>query len=458
MELFRLLDRPWPVFASPFDTLTVPKGLHHARLSVLTQKLQSQKFSHALVYADKEHFANLHFLTNFDPRFEEALLLLSPTAEPLILVGNECKAYLPISPVWREGGLRHEVYQPFSLPDQPRSTSRSIEEIFRSEGIGSSSRIAVIGSKCYEHKHQSDLPSYLMDTLRDLAGFDGVENVTHWLIHPGGGFRIIASAYDIAVFEQNNVKASEAMRRMHFAMRSGITDHELMAEAVHYDGTPLSCHMTCKTGPKRVSLASPSGNLIEVGHTWSANVAYWGANVCRANWIAHDERDLPTAGQGYVKDFAGPYFAAVADWLEALDLGASCGPIHDRILEKLPFDTFHIELNPGHHIGYDEWPSSSFYPGSTILLRSGMVLQSDVIPSHPNYFSTRMEDGYALADHTLRKELARQYPHAWQRIEARRSFLEATLGIELKECVLPLSNMAGIIAPYGLSPTKILAR
>ena len=416
MEPFRLLENAWPAFSSRFEALLVPGKLHHGRITALQHELESNNFSHAVVYADREHFANLHFLTNFDPRFEEAVLLLSSAGKALLLVGNECKAYLPISPLWTAGELRYEVYQPFSLPDQPRNSSRSIQEIFRSEGMGPGSRIAVIGSKCYATRHQSDLPSYLIDALRELAGFEAVENTTNWFIHPGHGLRTIASAYDIAVFEQNNVKASDAMRRIHFALRTGITDHELLAESVQYDGTPLSCHMTCKTGPKRISLASPSGNRIELGHTWSANVAYWGSNICRANWIAHDERDLPAAAQGY------------------------------------------LQLNPGHHIGYDEWPSSSFYPGSMISLRSGMVLQSDVIPSHPAYFSTRMEDGYALADRTLRTEFATQYPQAWQRIEERRNFLGASLGIQLKECVLPLSNMAGIIAPFGLSPLNILAR
>ena len=458
LQDFRLIEIDWPKFNTATAPIPVPGSLHAGRIVALRNLLESQNFTHAVVYADREHFANLHFLTHFDPRFEEALLLLSTADKPLMLVGNECKGYLPISPLWKDGELRHEVYQPFSLPGQPRNSSRLLEEIFRSEGIGTGSRIAVIGSKCYERTHQSDVPAYLIDALRGLAGFDAVENTTGWLIHPENGLRTISSGYDIAVFEQNNVKASEAMRRMHFALRTGITDHELMAETVQYDGTPLSCHMTCKTGPKRISLASPSGNRIEMGHTWSANVAYWGSNICRANWIARDERDLPPGAKDYLGAFVGPYFLAMAEWLEALDLGVSCGPIHDRILERLPFDTFHIELNPGHHISYDEWPGSSFYPGSEIPLRSGMVLQSDVIPSHPVYFSTRMEDGYALADQTLRAELAAQYPQAWARIQERRTFLGSTLGIQLKDCVLPLSNMAGIIAPYGLMPQKIFAR
>ena len=35
-----------------------------------------------LVYADREHYANLVWLTNLDPRFEEALLVLGPERLP----------------------------------------------------------------------------------------------------------------------------------------------------------------------------------------------------------------------------------------------------------------------------------------------------------------------------------------------------------------------------------------
>jgi hypothetical protein len=41
------------------------------------------------VYGDREHSANLLFLTGFDPRFEEALLLLGPAKRRVLLVGNE---------------------------------------------------------------------------------------------------------------------------------------------------------------------------------------------------------------------------------------------------------------------------------------------------------------------------------------------------------------------------------
>jgi hypothetical protein len=36
--------------------------------------------------------------------------------------------------------------------------------------------------------------------------------------------------------------------------------------------------------------------------------------------------------------------------------------------------------------------------------------------------------------------------------------MSTELGIHLQECVLPLANTAGMIAPWGLSPRNIIAK
>ena len=56
--------------------------------------MDERKLSHLVVYGDREHFANIAYLTGFDPRFEEALLILSSRSKPLLVVGNECEAYM----------------------------------------------------------------------------------------------------------------------------------------------------------------------------------------------------------------------------------------------------------------------------------------------------------------------------------------------------------------------------
>ena len=65
-----------------------------------------------IVYADREHFANLSYLTGYDPRFEESLLILLPGRPPVLLVGNEGEAYAKGRP---GRASRSSFYQSFSL-------------------------------------------------------------------------------------------------------------------------------------------------------------------------------------------------------------------------------------------------------------------------------------------------------------------------------------------------------
>ncbi|MCC6537259.1 MAG: hypothetical protein IT162_06910, partial [Bryobacterales bacterium] len=122
-----------------------------------------------------------------------------------------------------------------------------------------------------------------------------------------------------------------------------------------------------------------------------------------------------------------------------------------------PFEKFGIFLNAGHLIHYDEWVSSPIYAGSEIPIRSGMVFQTDVIPSSKTYFSTRLEDGLAIADAPLRAEVAARFPDTARRIDARREFCRGTLGLPLADEHLPLSNTFGITPPFLLSPLRVLA-
>jgi len=442
----------WPTFPPEPNLIEIPLDDYHLRLARLRAAMDARGYSHLAVYGDREHCANLLWCAGFDPRFEEALLLVPREGAPLLLTGNECAAYLPISALWRAGELRSEVYQPFSLLDQPRPSSRTLAEIFAAEGVTS---VGAVGWKYYETPARMDLPSYLVDALREATG-GRVEDATAVLMHPAHGLRTGCSAAEIALFERSNWKASEAMRRVVFAAREGMTDFEMLSHA-GYDGTPLSCHMTLKTGPRRTSLASPSGARLERGHPWSANIAYWGSNVCRACWVAEDEGDLPEQARDYVEVFAGPYFAAMAEWLDALRIGTPGGRLSEIIQSRLPFSEFGIFLNEGHLIHYDEWVSSPIYAGSEIPLRSGMVFQTDVIPASKRYFSTRMEDGLAIADGALREELRERFPAVMQRIDARRRFAVETLGLPLGPEHLPLSNTFGLVFPYLLAPKRVLS-
>ena len=312
----------------------------------------------------------------------------------------------------------------------------------------------------YEHPdgaHTLEIPAYLADTLRELAGREQVTNSTGIFMNPDDGLRTFCSPSEIAYFEYTNILASEGMKRMIFGMQDGMTDREL-ARLIEYNGEPLGCHMAIATGNARErGLAGPSGEIIRHGNPIATNISYWGNNSCRAGWIAASNRDLPSQARDYVENFAGKYFEVMAKWFGLLKIGTSGNDLSRLISEKLPFDHFGIFLNPGHLIHLDEWVSSPVYPNSKVRLHSGMAIQVDVIPSSPVYFSTRMEDGVIIADEDLRRRFREQFPDSFARCEKRRDFMIKKLGIAVHEEVLPLSNIPAIVPPFFLEPNKIIA-
>lgn len=433
------------------------------RIKKCREKMQERGLSHLVVYGDREHFANLMYLVHFDPRFEEALLIIDSSNTPILLVGNECVSHLSVSPLYNVSKLRYERYQPFSLVSQPRDESRSLECILRAEGIDQTSKVGCVGWKYFDEsefsnaKKRIDIPSFITDTLRSISGYDGVENATDLLISSEYGLKSNLSAFEIAHFEWSNAMGSDAMRGLLQNFRTGVTDFELIRE-YQYSGYPLGCHIGFKSsGNQHIGLSSPVGSEVKKGEPCSTGIAYWGSNICRAGWVAADENDLPESAKGYVENFAAPYFAACCEWYSHLKIGTKGGVLRSLIDRLLPFDQFGVFLNPGHLIHYEEWMSSPIYKDSQEEIRSGMYMQVDIIPRSKNYFSSRMEEGVVIADDCLQGELRERYPETYARCMARRHFMQEVLGICLPKEVLPLSNIPAIVPPFFLSHTTVLS-
>jgi hypothetical protein len=88
-----------------------------------------------------------------------------------------------------------------------------------------------------------------------------------------------------------------------------------------------------------------------------------------------------------------------------------------------------------------------------------MVFQVDIIPATgTDYFTTNIEDGIALADRSLRDQIADRFPDAWERIVIRRRFMQDELGITLQPEVLPLSNIPAYLPPFLLRPDRVMTR
>ena len=426
----------------------LPPALYSARVERLRERAESQGYDRLVIYADREHSANIAYLTGFDPRFEEAILVVGPTGEPAVLVGNECYAMAGAAPL----PLRRHLFQDLSLPSQPRGRSRALADILGDEGIAPGRRVGVVGWKTYASREMSDAPAFLVDELRRIAGPSGaVENATGLLIDAGDGLRVTSEVEQLAYFEWASCQTSHGVRNLVFGLRPGISELEA-ARLLEWNGTPLSCHLMLTAGPRaRFGLLSPSDRKIQRGDPFTTAFGIWGALNCRAGFVAADASELPV--RDYVERLVAPYFEAVAEWYRALRVGVAGGVLHEIVRRRLGDPFFGISLNPGHQLHLDEWVNSPVGPGSNVKLRSGMALQVDIIPATgTDYFTTNIEDGVAIADEPLRRAFASKFPAAWQRIEERRRFMRDVLGIELHPDVLPFSNIPAWLPPFLLDP------
>ena len=154
--------------------------------------------------------------------------------------------------------------------------------------------------------------------------------------------------------------------------------------------------------------------------------------------------------QDYVEKVAAPYFAAYTRWLEEIHVGMTGGEMFDKIEEILPRAVYGWSLCPGHLVAEEEWLCSPIYEHSTEVLRSGMMLQIDIIPSVPGYGGSCAESTVVLADEALKEQICQQYPEMWQRMQARRQYIIQQLGIQLSEDVLPMCGTVAYLRPYLL--------
>jgi Xaa-Pro aminopeptidase len=450
MARARLARIELPEFGMPDVGPNLPDALYPARVVRLRERATAAGYDRLVVYGDREHSANLSYLTGFDPRFEEAALVLGRSDEPAILVGNECYGMAGAAPL----AMRRHRFQDFSLPSQPRDRSRPLVQILADEGFGRGTRVGVVGWKTYARPEQMDAPSYLVDELRAMVGPDGsVENATGLLIDSADGLRVVNEVEQLAAFEFAACQTSLGIRRLLAGLRPGMTEREAV-RLLGWNGMPLSCHLMLTAGPRAsLGLLSPGDRVIERGDRFTVAFGVWGALNCRAGFVVEDASELPTAIGDYVERLVGPYFEAVAEWYGALRIGQTGGALHEIVDRHLGDPFFGIFLNPGHQLHLDEWVNSPISPGSTVELRSGMVFQVDIIPATgTDYFTTNIEDGIALADVSLRSAFAAAYPVAWNRIEARRLFMREALGIDLHPDVLPFSNLPAFLTPYLLRP------
>jgi Xaa-Pro aminopeptidase len=413
------------------------------------------------VYGDREHSANLLFLTGFDPRFEEALLLLGPNDRRVLVVGNEgvihaAAARLPLEVM---------LFQGFSLMGQTRGEAPNLIRVLRNAGLEAGDEVGVVGVVGWKYltgaetfsdpRQPAWAPAILTDALDHVTGVTPVD-VTAVLMNPGDGLRARNGADQIAAFAWSALRASQAVFRVVQAARAGMTERDIAAN-MRYAGEPLSMHPIVASGSPGEAingLRSPSGRQVSAGDGISCGIGYWGSLCCRAGLL---EAAVP---DDFFNDVVRPYFWAQAAWYATIGIGVTGGEVFAAVEAALAeaSATFRPMLNPGHLISFDEWVHSPIEQGNDTPLATGMALQCDIIPTPlPPGTALNCEDTVVLADETLRDELAARHPELWDRIERNRDLMRNELGLTLRPETLPLSLANAYLPPGWLAPDRVCA-
>ena len=436
---------PAPEFAFVESKPTVPAEEYERRLAALYRAAQADWVA---VYADREHYANLVYLLNFDPRFEEALLMLGPRGKRVLVLGNEDMGYTSVLPF----PVELVLCQTFSLGGQPRATAANLKVALAGLGLRPGQTVSVVGWKYLEPGEGDEpeapafVPAFFADVLRALVSPGGkVWDGTALLMHPESGLRLLNSADQIAAFEWAARNASAAVFAVLRSARPGMSEMQAMRH-MGYAGLPMSMHPIFVSGKDELNgLRSPGERVLEYGDAVSTAVGYWGSLVCRAGLL------LGEPDWSFFESTVAPYYRALAAWYSTACIGATGDEITQAVGRA--FDGSHLRsmLNPGHLTSFDEWMHTPVRPGSKEKIASGMVFQSDIIPTPlPPGQALNCEDTVAFADAALQAEIRSNHPGLWERAQKRRRFIQEALGMPLPEETLPLSDGLLFLPPFWL--------
>ncbi len=432
-----------PQIDAPGDAPELEPQIFAARFDQLERAREAAGLDAIVIYADREHAANMMWLTGFSPRFEEALWVQVAGRTPTLLLGNENLGFAPGAVKLK---TEFALYQPFSLADQPRDRVVRLETLLKNAGLQREMRVGLIG---WKPMPELDAPHWIVRAVQDRTNLEPT-NAAHLLMDAGTGLRTVLEPQMIRFVEHAARVTSRSVRDLVFALKPDLHEWEA-AQHFNSRGLELGCHPMVNFGQSIPSgLRSPRNRRAERGAYAQMAFAVIGSLTCRAGrLVMHDDPDR----DGYLGIVAN-YLSVVRAWYASLRVGETGGQVF-QATQNARSDAWDLALNPGHLIHLDEWVSSPFYQGSNLTLRSGAAIQQDLIPvPREGDAVVNMEDGLVLANAELRAELEQLDPEMMRRIAVRRIWMER-LGYELHDDVLPVSDMAGAFFPFLLEPGYI---
>lgn len=423
-----------------------------SRKEKVLKKMEQEGLEKLIVYGDVEHSGNFSYLVGFFTRFEEALLVLDRNGEMVLMLGNE--NLNKCSKARFESTAVHVSL--FSLPNQPNRNDKNFKELLEEAGICAGARIGLVGWKNFtslaeDNRNLYDLPSYIVDALKDIIKDDALLSNQTKLFIGENGVRTTNNANEIAHYEYGASLASDGVLDAMNLLDVDVTELELGDKLQRY-GQHTNVVTIASSGERFVKANMfPTENKVEKGDAISLTVGYAGGSSSRAGYAVSAKEELPELARGYLEELAMPYYAAYVSWLENIRIGMKGYELFDMIDKVLPRKDYHWYLCPGHLTAEEEWMSSPIYEGSLEVLKSGMIFQIDIIPFKEGMAGVSAESTVVLADPELRDQIRTQYPEMWDRMKRRAEYLKEELNINLSDDILPMCSTVAYLRPYMLN-------
>lgn len=441
-----------PIFDNSKEPIILSDQTYQDRRAKILKLMERFDFSSLIIYADKEHGSNFEYLTGFIPRFEEGLQVLNQDGSSTLILGNENFNKTKFSRIESRGIL----YPLFSLPNQPKPDLKPLNEYLKEAQIDDSKRVGLVDWKLLtddgtDFPRSSAVPAFIVDGVEEVVGADKLWNATAIYLDPAFGARTTVSAEEILKYEYGASLASDAVLSALLSLEEGMS--ELAAgDLLNQDGQYPSV-VTIAAFGERFEGANiyPRHKKLVNGDKVALTVAYKGGLSSRSGYGVKSVEELEAVDPNYLKEVVFPYFEAYQWWLEQIKVGVNAGEFYDAFEAFYPQSIHGWELCPGHLVADEEWLSSPFYKGSQAIIRDGMIFQVDYIPTYPNHHGVSAESTVAIASEDLQQEIASKYPELWQRICARKAYLEAELGLHISKEALPLASTLGYYQPFMLN-------
>lgn len=448
-ENIALKKIPSPEIDTSINPVPLEDETIRIRLKKILGSMAEENLDCIIIYEDMEHGGNFEYLTGFLTRFEEALLVLHQNEKAYLILGNENRKMADFCRIPAE-----MIHAPqFSLPNQPMDNENSIKEILNRAGLKPGMRTGLCGWKYFTGKNQNSLlevPYYIVEGIKRATGSLPINSTGLW-ISPNSGARTTNNANEIAHYEFGSALSAICVENALQHIAPGKSEMEI-ADTLGAFGQKHNVVSICATG-ERFEKANlyPSTKKVRIGDKFSVTTGFSGGLTSRAGYVVNNAAELPENAKNYLECIAKPYYGAIAAWLENIRIGISGNELYHLIETVLPQEKYHWYLNPGHLCAEEEWLSSPIYKDSPIPLKSGMILQLDIIPSLTGYGGASAENGIALADETLRAAIEEKYPLLWKRFIRRRKYLEDVLHLHLHDEVLPLTDTVAYYRPFFLN-------